>query len=282
MISNKNNHTFCINAKQLEIQRVNDIKWMMCENCSLIYSLSVSEKKKQLKYEQFDKFGEVSMTGINEFKSIIEILKRYTKLDNLTLFDFGCGDGSFLKIAESNFKDVFGLEPNKFLRERSLEKKIKIVDEKIFETKSFNYDVLFTRNTFPFVENFSESLNKLIDSLTPDGYFIWRDKFWDFFPKKYSDAVFSNTFSSLPIKSTIKHYLKINGIELLVSRFYFDDSFLIIGRKTHAIEYKSLNKISFLKKIFVNSIFFCSFISILRSLLNKVYVSLRSIKNLIQ
>jgi hypothetical protein len=282
MISNNNNHSFCVDAKQLQIQKVNDIKWMMCQNCSLIYSISVNEEKNHYKYEQFDKLGETPPATISEFKSIIKILKRYTKTENLTLFDFGCGDGSFLKIAENDFKDVVGFEPNNFLRHRSLKKKIKIIDKKIFETKNLTYDILFTRNTFPFVLNFSESLSKLIVSLSPDGYFIWRDKFWDYFPKKYSDVEFSNTFSSLPIKSTIKHYLKINGIKLLISRFYFDDSFLIIGKKTNATKYKSSNKTFFLKKKFINSTFFCSIISILRSLLNQFYVSLRSIKNFIQ
>ncbi len=273
-----NNHTYCEVSKLIEIGKTKKNKWFMCQNCSLIYSISLENKKNEIIDEQFNEFGNVSSSGIEEFKAIIKTLKRFTEIENLVFFDFGCGDGTFLKIAEEKFKDVIGFEPNKFLRMRSLEKKIKMLDEVSLKNLDQKYDIIFTRNTFPFVQNFAQSINILIKCLRPNGYIIWRDKYWDFFPKRYLDDNFSNKFSSLPLKSTIKHYLKINGIELLISRFYFDDSFLIIGKKTHINELKLSNQISFVKKKITNNLLICSIISYLRKILNKVYLLLRSIK----
>ena len=51
-------------------------------------------------------------------------------------------------------------------------------------------------------------MNKLNDN----GYFVWRDKFYDYYPKDYSNIDLSDGFNSLPTKNAIKYHLSINQI----------------------------------------------------------------------
>ena len=110
-------------------------------------------------------------------------LKKYSELSNLTFFDFGCADGNYLKIAEKYFKSVQGMEPNKFLKDKAIKKNLIILNDDFLNNNKDYYDVIFTRNTFEYVNGFSVSLKKLIQRLNYNGYFIWRDKFYDYHPK---------------------------------------------------------------------------------------------------
>ena len=277
-MKNENTNTCCKNYNQKMIFSSNEYEWKICEKCDLIYQLNNSEKINKVKEIQFNDFSEPAESGKSEFISILKKFKKYSNLSDLTFFDFGCADGSFLKIAEKYFRNVQGMEPNPFLKNKALRKELNILDDNFLDNKDLHYDVIFTRNTFEYVTGFSVSLSKLMNKLNVNGYFIWRDKFYDYYPKKYFSKDFSYNFNSLPTKNAIKYHLSINQIEILECRFYFDKSFLIIGQKK-----KNLKKI-YKKKINMNTFFYNNFIisKIIFYLSNKihiVYILIRKLKN---
>ena len=230
----------CINHNQKTIFSSNDYMWKICENCDLIYQLSKSDRTNKVKEVLFDNFEEPDENGRAEFLSNLNKLKKYSELSNLTFVDFGCGDGSYLKLAEEYFKKVQGMEPNKFLKEKAIKKNLDILSDNFLDDNKDYYDVIFTRNTFEYVNGFSITLKKLMHRLNYNGYFMWRDKFYDHYPKNYSSRDFSDGFNSLPTKNAIRHHLSTNQIKILESRFYFDKSFLIIGQKKK--EFKNIFK----------------------------------------
>ncbi len=279
-MTNEMTNTCCNNHNQKMIFSSKDYMWKICENCDLIYQLSNSERINKVKEIQFDNFREPAERGISEFLSIIKKLKKYSELSNLTFFDFGCADGSYLKIAEKYFKKVQGMEPNKFLKERAIKKNLVILNDDFLENNENYYDVIFTRNTFEYVNGFSHSLKKLIERLNYNGYFIWRDKFYDYYPKNYSSIDFSDGFNSLPTKNAIRYHLSTNQINILEYRFYFDKSFLIIGQKKRNFKKVFKKKIN-INKIFYNNYVFCSFIFYFTKKIQIIYMLIRKLKNLI-
>ena len=74
----------------------------------------------------------------------------------MTFFDFGCADGTYLS-QQKYFKKVQGMEPNLLLKERAI-KKLDVLDSNFLNEKDVHYDVIFTRNTFEYVSNFSSIL----------------------------------------------------------------------------------------------------------------------------
>ena len=115
-MTNEKNYICCKNHGYKEIYSSHDYEWRICKNCDLIYSLSHSKRLDKVKQVQFNEFEEPQESAKLEFISILKILKRYSNFSNSTFLDFGCGDGSFLKIAEEHFKKVQGMEPNIFLK----------------------------------------------------------------------------------------------------------------------------------------------------------------------
>ena len=276
-MKNENLGTCCNDYNQEIIYSSSDYEWKICKNCDLIYQISNSDRINKVKEIQFNDFIEPSESNKSEFTSVMEKLKKYTNLSDLTFFDFGCADGSYLKIAEKYFKKVQGMEPNPFLKNKAIKKKLDILDDNFLDIEGPFYDVMFTRNTFEYVTNFSDSLTKLMNKLKNNGYFIWRDKFYDYYPKNYSSIDFSDGFNSLPTKNAIKYHLSINRIKIIESRFYFDKSFLIIGQKNN--NSKKINK----KKININTIFYnnylvCNIIFYLSEKIHSIYVLLRKFK----
>lgn len=275
-MKNQNSFTCCVDHNQKTIFSSNKYEWKICEKCDLIYQLSNSKRIDKTKEIQFNDFDEVQDKGKSEFLSILKKLKKYSNLSDLTFFDFGCADGSFLKISEKYFKKVQGMEPNLFLKNKAINKKLEIIDDNFLDKNGLYYDVIFTRNTFEYVDGFSVSLKKLMNKLENNGYFIWRDKFYDYFPKKYSSINFSDGFNSLPTKNAIKYHLSKNKIEILESRFYFDKSFLIIGQK------KKTTKV-FKKKLNINTIFYnnyamCNIINYFTKKIHIFYIFIRKSK----
>tara|TARA_A100001015_G_scaffold258860_1_gene302389 strand:- start:871 stop:1578 length:708 start_codon:yes stop_codon:yes gene_type:complete len=227
---------------------------------------------------QFNNFEEPHESGISEFLSNINKLKKYSELSNLTFFDFGCADGTYLKIAKKYFKNVQGMEPNRFLKEKAIKKDLVILNDDFLENNKDYYDVIFTRNTFEYVNNFSISLKKLMQRLNNNGYFIWRDKFYDYYPKSYSNIDFSDGFNALPTKNAIKYHLSINQIKILECRFYFDKSFLLIGKKDKNFKKVFKKKIN-INKIFYDNYLFCNLIFFFTEKIHIIYIFVRKLKN---
>ncbi len=279
-MANKMTESCCINFNQKIIFSSKDYMWKICENCDLIYQSSKNDRIKKVKEIQFDNFEEPGENGRAEFLSNLNKLKKYSELSNLTFFDFGCADGNYLKIAEKYFKSVQGMEPNKFLKDKAIKKNLIILNDDFLNNNKDYYDVIFTRNTFEYVDGFSVSLKKLMQRLNYNGYFIWRDKFYDYHPKNYSSIDFSDGFNSLPTKNAIRYHLSINEIEILECRFYFDKSFLIIGQKkknTRNIFKKKIN----INKVFYNNYLICNLIFYFTKKIHILYVIVRKTKNLI-
>ena len=279
-MTNKMTDSCCIDFNQKIIFSSKDYMWKICENCDLIYQSSNNDRIKKVKEIQFDNFEEPGENGRAEFLSNLNKLKKYSELSNLNFFDFGCADGYYLKIAEKYFKSVQGMEPNKFLKEKAIKKNLIILNDDFLNNNKNYYDVIFTRNTFEYVNGFSVSLKKLMQRLNYNGFFIWRDKFYDYHPKSYASIDFSDGFNSLPTKNSIRYHLSINEIEILECRFYFDKSFLIIGQMKKNFRNIFKKKIN-INKIFYNNYPICNLIFYLTKKIHFLYVILRKFKNLI-
>ena len=277
-MKNENNYICCKNYGYKKIYSSNEYEWRICEKCDLIYLLSHDRRLDKVKEIQFNEFEEPRESAKFEFLSVLKILKRYSNFSHLTFFDFGCADGSYLKIAEKYFKKVQGMEPNIFLKNRAKKKKLEIIDDNFLDNKGFSYDVIFTRNTFEYVTGFSATLNKLMNKLNDNGYFVWRDKFYDYYPKNYSNINDCDGFNSLPTINAIKHHLSVNKVEILVSRFYFDKSFLIIGQKKNKLKTAYKKKLN-INKMFYNNYIVCSIIFYLTSKIQIIYLLIRKLKH---
>lgn len=274
---NSNTNQCCDNYSHKTIFSSNEYEWRICYKCDLIYQSSNNDKFKQVKDIQFDNYIGDQERGKNEFLSTLNKLKKYTTLSNLTFFDFGCADGTYLKIAQKYFKKVQGMEPNLLLKERAIKKKLDVLDSNFLNEKDVHYDVIFTRNTFEYVSNFSVSFYKLMKKLNKGGYFIWRDKYYDYFPKDYSNRERSSHFNSFPTKNSILYHLSKNQIKILEARFYFNKSFLVIGQKNENLKEIYKKRINF-NSFFYNNYFVCNIVFFISKKIDSIYLFLRKFK----
>jgi len=236
------------------IKRNKDFSWFYCSNCNLLYCNNKNKNNKNY-INKLNIFNNFKDGNTHEFKNILKILKKFSKIKNLNWFDFGCGTGSLLEIVKKETKNVIGFEPNKFLYNEGKKKKLNIINNlsKIKNNKKF--DIIFTRNTFKYIDNFPRNMFLISKMIKKNGLFIWRDKYFDFYPrrimknKNLDNEVESLKSGSYLFKNAIRYHLNNNKFKILYSKFYLDDSFLIISKKIN-------NKINFKNSIFsLNYIF---------------------------
>ena len=158
-----------------------------------------------------------------------------------------------------------------------VEKKNLEVYNKLKDVKN-KFNFIFTRNTFKYVENFPKNILNLSKRLNDGGLFIWRDKYFDYMPiKKYmKDIDETMVTSSFLKKNVIKFYLFHLNFEILFSKFYFDESFLIIAKKRNNLKRTNNLNQPKLSSFFNYSNFYI--LIIFRKILFHSYLSLKKIK----
>ena len=230
----KENGQICTyNHKLLSI--FDGVTWKICEQCQLIYA----SQKKGLAYkineqEHFDCFPEGNR---HEFNSCINKFQKYIKknTNQLTFFDFGCGAGGELIQAQKRFKKVSGFEPNKKLYDLCLSKSLNVINnfDEIFEIE--NVDVCFAKNPFRYVDNFLYTFQAFIDLIKPDGFLVWRDKYFNWIPRPnlgFGEVkVNPSQTENYLMEDTIIFHLERLGMKIHYKKFYFNDTFFIVAQK---------------------------------------------------
>ena len=274
----------CLNHKHLDHKNLksNSIySWNYCNTCWLIFNTIINKKHKVFKNKLkiFDKFIKSNIN--EEFKSIYKKIILLTNLKNKKWLDFGCGTGNELEYLKKKKINCFGFEPNKKLYQKCRKKKLMVSNN--IKNLGKHFDIIFTRNTFKYVDNFPKNISILSNLLKQKGLFVWRDKYFDFMPihksmNNFNESMVTSTFLR---KDSIKNYLDLLNFEIILSKFYLDESFFIIAKKKIKPKKKfyknyNLNKSNLL--IYKHNVLL-NIISIFRLALFNLYILSRSIKN---
>jgi len=278
----KNSNHLCPEFYQKNLEcKLKNISWFICKKCNLIYSVknkTLPEFQNIIK-EYFDIFKE---SNSFEHRSIQNFISKFIK-EKKYFLDYGCGSGNDLNIAKEFFDHVIGYEPNYELYKIAKNKNLEVMnDENCFNEKN-KFNAIFSRNVFRFLDDFRIKLEMINNSLKNDGIFIWRDKFFDYYPINLNDKKNSILTSNYLQKKTILFHLKNANFNILFKKFYFDDSFLIIASKNSLkLKNKKLPKISlvdsfnFYYLIFrLKNIWFQNIINLQRLVIIKIIMKLK-------
>ncbi len=148
-----------------------------CENCLLI----------QLKYSVPDKFlfpnnysylSGNSKEKINNFESILEKIKKFSKKNNPQILDIGSNDGSFLGLVKKTYSKVLGVEPTDTSK-ASIKKGIDTIKKplnfklaKKILNKYSKFDFIIATNFFAQTNNLQEILKSIKLILNKEGILI--------------------------------------------------------------------------------------------------------------
>ncbi len=272
----------CLNHNHLDhkILKLNpNYSWNYCETCKLIFIKVINKKHKMFKNKLkiFNSFEKSKFS--KEFIFIFNKAKNLTNLNNKKWLDFGCGPGNELNYVKSQKIQCIGYEPNKKLLEKCRKKDLKVTNQ--IQNLKGNYDIIFTRNTFKYVDNFPKTFSKLSKLLKKNGLLIWRDKYFDYMPLKVSmnDIKESMVTSTFLRKDSINNYLKILNYEINFCRFYLDNSFLIIATKKLKKKQSDFKLNSSNLYLYENKLIF-RVVFITRNFLLYIYDLLKRIKNI--
>ena len=271
--------SYCLNHKHVDnkiLVNTQNYTWRLCNLCGLIYSDIKNKKHRNYttKLKIFDNFKEGNSI---EFEKILKRVKFFDQnIKKKRWLDFGCGAGNELEIVKQYNLKGTGFEPNKLLFKKCKKKNLDVYNKLKDVKNKFNF--IFTRNTFKYVENFPKNILNLSKRLNDGGLFIWRDKYFDYMPiKKYmKDIDETMVTSSFLKKNVIKFYLFHLNFEILFSKFYFDESFLIIAKKRNNLKRTNNLNQPKLSSFFNYSNFYI--LIIFRKILFHSYLSLQKIK----
>lgn len=98
------------------------------------------------------------------------IVEKFHKGEGL-LMDVGAGTGDFLRYAQSNGWEAYGVEPNDQARERAHQKGVSVY-KSLSVQKDPIYDVVTFWHVFEHVRNPEESIAEISAALKPGGYLV--------------------------------------------------------------------------------------------------------------
>ncbi|MBK5195695.1 MAG: methyltransferase domain-containing protein [Proteiniphilum sp.] len=104
----------------------------------------------------------------------VNLVKRHLKRDNAHLLDIGCGTGYFLNAAKEKGFTVSGIEKDEKAREKAITRfKLDVKEETgFFATDQTSFDVVTLWHVLEHLEKLNESIEKMVDILTPDGTMV--------------------------------------------------------------------------------------------------------------
>ena len=233
----------CNKTKHIKSQIINttsNFTWFYCSRCGLLYSgkKNFNHKHYKNRLKVFDDFKDANKY---EFNNIIKKIKKIKKISNKEWFDYGCGTGSLLNQIKGETKKIVGFEPNKILFKKAKKKKLPVYNNLKKINKNKKFDIVFSRNTFKYIDNFPEKIFEISKKVKLEGLLVWRDKFFNYYPlRSMKNDKLDNIHESLITgsylnKNAIMYHLNVNKFKILYSKFYLDNSFLIIAKKTRNI-----------------------------------------------
>ena len=146
-------------------------KYFKCFNCEFVFQYPLPTNSELTKYYNKSYFEKNYYIKNKEYnlrnkQYILDkkiLLKYFDDKKNKKIFDYGCGNGEFLKKFKSK---KFGYEFNKNAK---VSNKIKIL--KLNEIKGKTFDLIIMRGVIEHITNFDEIIKKLSKSLKKNGLF---------------------------------------------------------------------------------------------------------------
>ena len=258
-----------------EIKTTKNYTWFFCRHCHLLFCDKKNNNHKIFK-TRLKIFNNFNDGNKYEFLSILEKVKKIYFKKKIEWLDYGCGSGGEIKILNDKNINAIGFEPNPTLFQQSLKKKIKVFNKlsKINSNKKF--DIIFTKNTFKYIDSFPLKISELSSKIKKNGLFVWRDKFFDFFPQEMNNLEQSLTTGSYLFKKTILYFLSLNNLKIVEVKFYLDSSFLIIAKKTGKISYNKNIQLAFIQEFLIRNQFILKLIHGIRKILHKLFLRIRN------
>ena len=147
------------------------IKYYRCNNCLFIFQHPLPDSKKLKKLYSKEYFNQNYLKNTSDFKlRKIQykldkkiILKHYKDDKTNKILDYGCGNGTFLKLFKSK---KIGFEFNKDAKVDSSIKRVSL--KKVFNEK---YDLIIMRGVIEHIPNFNEVIKKLSKRVKKSGLF---------------------------------------------------------------------------------------------------------------
>ena len=148
-----------------------------CKKCLLI-QLKYSIPDKLLFSNNYSYLSGNSKEKINNFESILDKIKKYTKNETPKILDIGSNDGSFLELAKKKCFKVLGVEPTntaKISAQKGIDtikKPLNFILAKKIAKKYSKFDFVVATNFFAQTNNLEEILNSIKLILKKDGLLI--------------------------------------------------------------------------------------------------------------
>lgn len=187
---------------------------MQCFSCGLTYS---SPMKSQEDYSQ-----EITRDRW-EFKLVIDLVKRLAnnqKLDNIKVFEAGCGDGRFLVELKNLGCECYGIDINPNGVAKAKQFGLNVFNDtltgdfsKRFENR---FDIIFAFHILEHIDNLGDFISNLNKIIKPGGFLILSTPN----PERLSKRIFLEDWDSPPYlltkwtKKSMSLFLENNGFKV--------------------------------------------------------------------
>lgn len=222
-ICNKNNFKIYSNVVDNSVSK-EKFTLSECSECHFIFTNPRPTEIEIGKYYQSEDYVSHNDTNKGFINSIYHLVKKYTlwkKLNlmvkisgkkNGKLLDYGCGTGDFIKILKDVNWDVQGLEPDQGARTLA---QGKIGEERVKDIGSLNnldnnFDVITCWHVVEHIHKLNETLETLINSLTPKGKLLIA------VPNisSYDSAHYKEFWAALDVPRHLYHFKPLDIINL--------------------------------------------------------------------
>ena len=171
----ENSKEKCVNCNAQLEKNITD--WLYkCKECglesSLLYNDEINGKDPIGWTESANDFLEELRE--HNAKSILEELSAHTKLNSKKLLDIGCAAGWFLGVAKNYHMNVIGVEPEKNIAEKGINKGLDIRTV-VFPDETLNnekFDLITFNDVFEHIKQPDKMLEQVNAQLDKNGYLI--------------------------------------------------------------------------------------------------------------
>lgn len=190
-----------------------------CNNCKLV----------QLKYSIHDKFlfpknysylSGNSKEKIENFKSILAKIKKFSNKNDSKILDIGSNDGSFLKLAKNKYSKILGIEPTnsaniaKNAGIATIKKPLNFHLAKKILKKYSKFDFIVATNVLAHTNNLDQILRSIKLLLKQNGFLIIEVQYlYDVLYQKGFDSFYHEHVAYFTLSSMIK-VLKNYGLNV--------------------------------------------------------------------